>query len=368
MGFVGSLFGGGTNPGMEFQATGPGANLGQAEGEFQSAFQNANGAQGMLYNTATGQGPNVAGTQMANALGNVQKAQAATQAAQRGASANPALLARQAGYASAAAGAQAAGQSAQLAQEQMVQGQSNYANYLGNQENAALSNQGQQLGLQSNANSANMSMNQQIAGNQAGMFGGVMNAIGGGLASLLAKGGMVKAAPRRMAAGGEVAINISPSAGRSEQSSLGQFVRGEGGGGSNSSDSLKQGFGSFGGAFAKKGAASGSGGIGGNFNWGNFGYGAPGADVSTLPAATDVGTALSDAISAAGPAAVMGAKSGGRVPGHAAVKGDSYKNDTVPALLSPKEIVIPRHITMSKNAPDKAKKFVAAVLARGRAK
>lgn len=55
---------------------------------------------------------------------------------------------------------------------------------------------------------------------------------------------------------------------------------------------------------------------------------------------------------------------GAVVPGQAAVSGDSARNDTVPAMLSPKEIVIPRSITMSPDAPKKAMAFVEAVLAR----
>lgn len=50
---------------------------------------------------------------------------------------------------------------------------------------------------------------------------------------------------------------------------------------------------------------------------------------------------------------------GGPVPGKAQVKGDSAKNDTVPTVLSPKEIVVPRSITMAKDAPEKAAEFVA---------
>jgi len=57
-------------------------------------------------------------------------------------------------------------------------------------------------------------------------------------------------------------------------------------------------------------------------------------------------------------------KSGGHVPGQASVQGDSKKNDTVPAMLSPGEIVIPRHITQGNDAPNKAAAFVAAVLAK----
>ena len=63
-----------------------------------------------------------------------------------------------------------------------------------------------------------------------------------------------------------------------------------------------------------------------------------------------------------------GMKSGGLVPGQAVVQGDSLKNDSVPAMLSPKEIVLPRSITMDKNAPEKAKAFVEAILARSKSK
>lgn len=59
---------------------------------------------------------------------------------------------------------------------------------------------------------------------------------------------------------------------------------------------------------------------------------------------------------------LMSMKSGGQVPGKPKVAGDNPKNDTVPAVLSPKEIVIPNSITMSKDAPKKAADFVAKVL------
>lgn len=59
---------------------------------------------------------------------------------------------------------------------------------------------------------------------------------------------------------------------------------------------------------------------------------------------------------------------GGTVPGDAKVSGDSLKNDKVPAMLSPKEIVLPRSVTMHPDAPRKAAEFVAAVKARSKKK
>ena len=57
-------------------------------------------------------------------------------------------------------------------------------------------------------------------------------------------------------------------------------------------------------------------------------------------------------------------ESGGHVPGKAEVKGDSLKNDKVPAVLSPGEVVIPRSVMNSKDPAAEAAKFVAAVLAK----
>lgn len=53
---------------------------------------------------------------------------------------------------------------------------------------------------------------------------------------------------------------------------------------------------------------------------------------------------------------------GGYVPG-AGIGMDSPANDTVPAMLSPKEIVLPRSVTLAEDAPERAKAFVEAILA-----
>lgn len=61
-------------------------------------------------------------------------------------------------------------------------------------------------------------------------------------------------------------------------------------------------------------------------------------------------------------------KSGGPVPGKAKVNTakNTYDNDTVPAKLSPGEIVIPRSVTMGPDPINNSAKFVATVLARKR--
>jgi membrane protease subunit (stomatin/prohibitin family) len=52
---------------------------------------------------------------------------------------------------------------------------------------------------------------------------------------------------------------------------------------------------------------------------------------------------------------------GREIPGKAKFKGDTRSNDTVPALLSPGEIVLPRTVAQAEDAPEKAKKFVDAI-------
>lgn len=59
------------------------------------------------------------------------------------------------------------------------------------------------------------------------------------------------------------------------------------------------------------------------------------------------------------------ANQGGKVPGSAAVEGDSPKNDSVPAQLSPGEIVVPRSAAED---PDRAAAFVRAVIRQQKAK
>lgn len=56
----------------------------------------------------------------------------------------------------------------------------------------------------------------------------------------------------------------------------------------------------------------------------------------------------------------------GRVPGRAEVRGDSERNDKVPAMLSPGEIVVPRSVVNSPDAPAEAARFVSHLVAKQR--
>lgn len=62
----------------------------------------------------------------------------------------------------------------------------------------------------------------------------------------------------------------------------------------------------------------------------------------------------------------MRMKAGGVVPGTPKIMADNPKNDVVPAMLTPKEIVLPLSVTQAKDAPAKAAAFVAAILSKNK--
>jgi hypothetical protein len=55
------------------------------------------------------------------------------------------------------------------------------------------------------------------------------------------------------------------------------------------------------------------------------------------------------------------ADAGGKVPGRAKTSGDADENDTVRAVLSPGEVVLPRSVTQSDDSPEMAAEFMNAV-------
>lgn len=86
----------------------------------------------------------------------------------------------------------------------------------------------------------------------------------------------------------------------------------------------------------------------------------------SIPISQDQGTKLRQGAKDQGTTirqmAMMGMSKGAMVPGKAPVKGDSLKNDTVPAMLSPGEVVIPRHVMQSDDPVKNTAAFVAAIL------
>jgi len=61
---------------------------------------------------------------------------------------------------------------------------------------------------------------------------------------------------------------------------------------------------------------------------------------------------------------VGGAARGREIEGRANYSGDTRSNDTVPAMLSPGEIVLPRSVAQAEDAPEKSKKYVEAIKSR----
>ena len=91
------------------------------------------------------------------------------------------------------------------------------------------------------------------------------------------------------------------------------------------------------------------------------------AHVNANPLGAMPGGATGPAMAPAAPATAMQMSTpgfgmpmqhGGMVPGHAMVHGDSPKNDTQPAMLSPGEGVIPKSIMQAPDAPERAKQFI----------
>lgn len=341
MGFIGGLFGGGGSP-QSYQIQKPvssdqaiaahdqSLDALQQQQAYLQALQGQNGISNQsnvfnqqqalanqLQGVAQGNGPNPALAQLAQTTGQNIASQNALMAGQRGASANPGLIARQAAMQGGNINQQAAGQAATLrAQQQLagIQALQNQQAMLGNTANTQVGQlaagtgaytqgtQGeQQMLLNSIANQNSAGVNNASQYNQAqakqnqmgaGLFGGLLNAGGAALG-----------------------LFSSPSGSPQAQTTAGQ------------PNALP--FGQM--------------------------YAAYGGEIKS-----NVGKHLN--MYKGG----MSMKQGGHVPGQAKIKGDSLKNDTVSAKLSPGEIVIPRTVAQHPNAPNEAAKFVASIKAKSR--
>lgn len=377
MSFVGSMFGGGQGAGYQAQS----ANIAKpvdvneaqksmavARGgmEQQQQFLNqmrAAGAQTpeqqamlaqLMMQRAQGGGPSAAQTQLSQATGQNVANQAALMAGQRGAGANVGLMARQAGMQGSMAQQQAAGQAATLraqeqiaAQQQAAQQQAqmmgqqqvglnalnqNYLNYSNMALNALNAQNQASVGMQSNINAANAGIAGANTQAQAGLLGGVLG--GAGAAMGLAHGGYVP----HMAEGGTVNDD-------GHKSFTSKFMNGMMA--PTMQNPMAMGMTQFG-----KGL--------GNMLRGSSGM----VGKQMGPAgASDLPQNFAQTAYSGG---AIDYTNGGKLPGKAEVKGDSLKNDKVPILGSPGEIMLPRSVTQHPNAPEKAAEFVAAILAKNK--
>lgn len=318
-----------------FQATAPTINqqnFGNAISQSQQGFNANQGNQTALAQAlqaqANGMGPNPALNQLQQTTSqNVN--QAASQAAST-AGVNPALAARMAVDAGAQANQQAAGQAATLNAQQRLGAQGQLGGLYGQMGTQQLQNQGILQNAQAQQNNTitqgslgaqgiNSGVAQQNANTSGQIGGGILNGIGSFFG--LAHGGVVPG----FAGGGAVAPPL--------------FNMGYSQPGSNPYANAFTNFGkALRGSFqpTPEGAPA----IPTADDWAAY-AGAPGATLSDQNASM-----------MGGPSALS---RGGKVPGKPKVFGDSESNDTVPAMLSPGEIVIPR--TQSKD-PDQAKEFI----------
>lgn len=393
MGFVSSIFGGGSGAGFQASNTNilQPATTQQANDQYtqaqsgigqQQSFVNALGMQGgvgnqsnvfqqqqalagTLGNQAAGIGPNPALAQLNQATGQNMQQQAAMQGSQRGVGANAGLLARQVGQQGAQIQQQSAGQAAtmqaqqQIAAQQLLQQQQanmgNLASQQVAQQAGGLSNlnqfsQGEQgqvlgaiqgqnnanVGMQSNINSANASIASQNAKSQSGLLGGILGGAGaaltGGLGGLLG-GGAAAASPFASSAG-QVG-NITPYS----QSPMFNPAN-----------------------FAAKGGSVDAGGMntGPSSHFGKMMMSKGGmVDIMVSPGEYKVSPGNAQKV------AHGGKLEASKVPGKSKVSGDSLKNDTVPMKAKEGSVIVPRS---KSDDPAKAAAFVKAVAMRNKRK
>lgn len=315
-------------------------------GQLDPNFMSQQNLAQLLEQQTRGQGPNPAAAMLQQAQ-NQNSAQAA-QSYSANRSLNAGLAARNASNQQAFGNQQAANQASILRQNQQLSAQGQLGGLYGQIGNQAIQGMGAQNQAFNQANAINAGVS---AGNQQaaqGIVGGLLGASGQALAAGggggKAHGGMIGYADGGL---------TMPEFG-SQFSSSGPTLM----------DSP---------AFSSAGSGSPAGSGNQNAAMGkapmsNLNFGNP---VNALMSFESMGRYAAGGM--AGPKSFvarhlksqgMPMKMGGGVPGSASVPGDSYQNDTVKAVLSPGEIVIPRSVVNAKDAPDKARAFVAAVLAK----
>lgn len=347
-------------------------------GNQSNVFNQQQALADQLQGVANGTGPNPALQQLQNTTGQNVANQAALMASQRGSGANVGLLARQAAMQGANIQQQAVGQGAALQAQQQLAGlsalqqQQNMMGNLAGQQvaqqagaNQAYSNSSQneqqnllnaiqganntKVNMQSNLNSANAGIAGKSAEGQEALFGGALKGASalsglGGTPTPQAHGGMIQ---HYDLGGLTMPAQQAPSLmgdDQGPQSLVGQHFSSleRTNLPSNQMSSAPM-------AASPQEPAMQSG--------ANAIYQGSSDLMKAAPLLMKAAPALMKAGGPVGPNV-------GRVPGKASVPGDSLKNDKVPAMLSAGEIVIPRSITMNKDAGDKAKAFVEALLAK----
>ncbi len=290
-----------------------------------NVFQQQQGLANQLGQQAAGQGPNPAQAQLAQNTGNNVQQQSALMGSQRGVSQNAGLLARQAAQQGAGIQQQGVGQAATLQAQQQIAAQQALMQQQASMQGVA----GQQVGQQANALNSAQTAAQNLYGTQsqnvANWNSGQVTAATGASNNAAAYGMQQLKGDQAMAGGGMNGMGAA----------LSLFGKGA--------------------APAAETSGIASGGNANATDWSNWAQ-------SKASGGTISGYAQGGPVSAFGQYCNM--KSGGPVQGQAQVAGNSAKNDTVPAMLSPGEVVIDRETLTSNDKAGKAARFLQAYLAK----
>lgn len=313
-------------------------------GNQSQVYNQAQGLAGQLQNMANGQGPNPAQAQLnQNTAANTAN-QAALMAGQRGASANPALIARMAAQQGAANQQNAIGQGATLqAQQQLsaigaLQNQqgllnniagtqaSNLINTQSNQQNAMLNQSNFENQLRSNNQNSMNAINSGVEQNNANNAKDATKQAIGSIGSVLGSGGQT--APGGGGGGGAAGLLSFLAEG-------GEVQQGQ-------SAILKENYSGPRSKVAKH-------------------LFAKGGEVQALvsPGEIYLPPEKAEAVKQGKASPLSGEKIQGQAPVGGAV--NSYDNDIIPKTLEAGGIVLPRSVTQSKDPSEKAKKFVEAI-------
>jgi hypothetical protein len=293
----------------------------------QNGIQNQSNVYNALQNVAQGTGPNPAQAMLNNATGANTANQAALMASQRGASANPGQIARLAAQQGAANQQNAVGQGAALQAQQSL-------GALGQQ--GALANQ-----MVSNQMGQNATLgNQNIAEQQ-----NLLNSIQGANTANVANASQYNTANNTYRQQGQTGLGSLLGGISSALPGIGSTIGGIFGGGGQQQEQAPQTT-----DYTTLGNA-------------DLMYGAKGGVVDPV-GQIYYGMACGGSVMNQGGMldGEAHAKTMEPVPGKAKVKGDSLKNDVVPAKLSPGEIIIPKSVMESKDPLKEGTKFLAKAL------
>lgn len=332
-------------------------------------LNNQNSLGQALLLRANGGGPSAAGDMLTAAQGSNAAQAAANFSGNR--SINPGLAARIAAQVQGNSNQTSANQAAQLRAQQQIAATGQLQSLYGQEGQQNLQGEGIYQQAEANQNNATNGANSIAAGvsqnnanNAQAASSGLVNGVASAGAMALNKGGMVQ----RLASGGPV-INMNPTGANDPQKQFGLNVTpgvwSGGDGLSSLGQALFQHFKNQSTPLAKPEIGD------------QFKTAAPTLGVNTaMPAAPmpdpygslNVPSANLTMPEMKSKGGSIDMRTGGGIPGKAAVKGDSPKNDTVPVMASPQEIMLPRSVTTAKDAPEEAKRFVQALIEKEKAK